>query len=272
MTQLSPWSTYRAYTKIKPGKAAKGTARRILRYARPYRRWIAWFITLVVLDSLLIVATPLLLKKIIDDGVIPGDAARSSRARADRRRARRRSTRVLTLVQRWYSARIGEGLIYDLRTQVYDHVQRMPIAFFTRAQTGALVSRLNSDVIGAQRAFTSTLSGVVANVVSLVLVARRDALPVLADHAASRWCCCPVFVLPAQLRRAAGCRRLTRESMELNAEMSTTMTERFNVAGALLVKLFGRPAEEAAGSPTGPGGCATSASRSRCTAGSSSPR
>ena len=241
MTQLSPWSTYRAYTKIKPGKAAKGTARRILRYAQPYRRRITWFLALVVLDSMLIVATPLLLKKIIDDGVIPGDRAVVTTlafavagiAVADA---------ILTLIQRWYSARIGEGLIYDLRTQVYAHVQRMPIAFFTRTQTGALISRLNSDVLGAQSAFTSTLSGVVANSVSLVMVSVAM-LYLSWQVTLLALVLLPVFVIPAKYV-GRKLQELTRESMDYNADMNTTMAERFNVSGALLVKLFGRPGEE----------------------------
>jgi ATP-binding cassette subfamily B protein len=241
VTQLSPWSTYRAYTKVKPGKAAKGTARRILRYAQPYKGWIAWFITLVVLDSMLIVATPLLLKKIIDDGVIPGDRSLVTTlalvvagiAVLDA---------ILTLIQRWYSARIGEGLIYDLRTQVFAHVQQMPIAFFTRTQTGALISRLNSDVLGAQSAFTSTLSGVVANSVSLVMVSIAM-LYLSWQVTLLALAMLPVFVIPAKYV-GRKLQELTRESMDFNADMNITMAERFNVSGALLVKLFGRPAEE----------------------------
>ncbi|MBA3741583.1 MAG: ABC transporter ATP-binding protein [Sporichthya sp.] len=243
MTQLSPWSTYRAYTKVKPGKAAKGTARRILGYAQSYRAWIAWFITLVVLDSMLIVATPLLLRKVIDDGVIPGDRSLVTTlalvvaviAIADA---------ILTLIQRWYSARIGEGLIYDLRTTVFAHVQQMPVAFFTRTQTGALISRLNSDVLGAQSAFTSTLSGVVANSVSLVMVSIAM-LYLSWQVTLLALAMLPVFVIPAKYvgRRL---QELTRESMDFNADMNITMAERFNVSGALLVKLFGRPGEETA--------------------------
>jgi len=148
-----------------------------------------------------------------------------------------------SLVQRWYSARIGEGVIYDLRTRVFEHVQRMPVAFFTRTQTGALVSRLNNDVVGAQRAFTSTLSGVVSNVIALVLTAgvmfslswQITGLSIVMV---------PLFVLPAQ-RIGKRLQEITRESYGLNASMNATMTERFNVAGALLVKLFGRPEAEA---------------------------
>ena len=148
------------------------------------------------------------------------------------------------MVQRYLSARIGEGIIFDLRTQVYDHVQRMPLQFFTRTQTGALVSRLNNDVIGAQQAFTSTLSGTVGNVIALVLTA--------AVMFSLSWqvtllslVLVPAFLLPARLvgRRMA---EITRESYQLDAKMNATMTERFGVAGAMLVKLFGRPETEAA--------------------------
>ncbi len=196
---------------------------------------------MVVLDSLLIVATPLLLKKVIDDGVIPGDRSVVTTlalivagiAILDA---------ILTLVQRWYSARIGEGLIYDLRTRVYAHVQQMPIAFFTRTQTGALISRLNSDVLGAQTAFTSTLSGVVANSVSLVMVSIAM-LYLSWQVTLLALVMLPAFVFPAKYvgRRLQD---LSRQAMENNADMSTTMAERFNVSGALLVKLFGRPEEE----------------------------
>ena len=151
---------------------------------------------------------------------------------------------VLTLILRWYSSRIGEGLIYDMRSQVFDHVQRMPIAFFIRTQTGALISRLNSDVIGAQQAFTTTLSSVVSNVISLVVVTIAM-LALSWQITLVALAMLPIFLIPARYvgRRLA---KLTREAMQLNAEMSSTMTERFNVSGALLVKLFGRPDEEAA--------------------------
>jgi ATP-binding cassette subfamily B protein len=196
------------------------------------------FLVLVILDSALVVATPLLLGQIIDKGVIPKDSGVVIKlsliiaviAILDG---------ALTLVQRWYSSRIGEGLIFDLRTQVFSHVLRQPIAFFTRAQTGALVSRLNNDVIGAQQAFTSTLSGVVSNVISVLFI--------VAAMASKSWeltlgalALLPFFLIPARVmgRRLAG---LSHEAMGLNAELGTRMTERFNVAGALLVKLFGQP-------------------------------
>jgi ATP-binding cassette subfamily B protein len=226
---------------VTKAKLSKGTPRRILAFARPYRRLITVFLVVVVATSSLVIAPPLLLKRLVDDGVSQGD---------------RRLVVVLALVvaalafveaglgllSRYLSSRIGEGLIYDLRTQVFAHVQRQPIGFFTRTQTGALVSRLNNDVNGAQQAFTSTLSGVVSNVVSLVLVA--GAMFSLSwQITASALVLLPVFWLPARRvgRRLQG---LTRESMQLNAEMGNRMTERFNVAGALLVTLFGRPAEE----------------------------
>ncbi|MGH8866696.1 MAG: ABC transporter ATP-binding protein [Actinomycetes bacterium] len=236
--------TYRSFTRdqeIARQRLTPGTVRRILAFAAPYKVDLVFFLGLVVAGAIITVATPLMFKVIIDDGVAKGRSdvvvwlALGVAGLAVLEAA-------LTLVQRWFSARIGEGLIFDLRTRVFSHVQRMPVAFFTRTQTGSLVSRLNSDVIGAQQAFTSTLSSVVSNVVSLVLV--------IATMLVLSWqitlvamLLLPVFVLPARYvgRRLAA---ITRESMQLNAEMSQTMTERFNVSGALLVKLFGRLDEE----------------------------
>jgi ATP-binding cassette subfamily B protein len=219
-------------------KLAPGTAKRVIGYARPYKSQIIVFLILVILDSALVVATPLLLGQIIDKGIDPGRSDVVVRlsliiaviALLDG---------ALTLVQRWYSSRIGEGLIFDLRTQVFSHVLKQPIAFFTRAQTGALVSRLNNDVIGAQQAFTSTLSGVVSNVVSLLFIVTAMAVISWPLTLASLMLL-PLFLIPARVmgRRLAG---LTHEAMGLNAELGTRMTERFNVAGALLVKLFGQP-------------------------------
>ena len=222
---------------------SRATVRRIIAFASPFRAQIWAFLALVVIASAMVVATPLLFQRIIDDGVL-----------ADDRRVVVTLALIiagiafleagLTLAQRWYSARIGEGLIYDLRRQVFGHVQRMPIAFFTRTQTGALVSRLNNDVIGAQRAFTSTLSGVVSNVISLIMVVGAMALlsPLITLVALALL---PLFLLPAKWagRKLAG---LTREQMQLNADLGTSMTERFGVGGALLVKLFGRSQEEEA--------------------------
>ena len=216
----------------------------MISFGRPYRAQIVALLALIVIGSLLVVASPLLLKQIIDEGVIEGDrgvviglalvVAVIAVFEA-----------ALTLLQRWYSARIGEGLIYDLRRAVFGHVQRLPLAFFTRTQTGALVSRLNSDVVGAQRAFTSTLTGVVSNVVSLVMV--LGAMLLLSwQITLVALALLPLFILPA---RWAGTKLsgLTREQMEINAELASSMTERFQVAGALLVKLFGRADAEDAG-------------------------
>jgi ATP-binding cassette subfamily B protein len=238
------WMTYRSLTRDQSAKNASlapGTVRRVASYARPYRRQIAVFLVIVVVSAQLVVAAPLLFQRIVDDGILAGDGGLVTRlaivvaliAVLDA---------GLSLVERWYSSRIGEGLIFDLRTKVFTHVQRQPIAFFTRAQTGALVSRLNSDVIGAQQAFTGTLAGVVANVISVVVIVVAM-LALSWQVTVAALLLLPVFLVPARWvgRRLAA---LSREQMGLNAEMSGMMTERFNVAGALLVKLFGRPADE----------------------------
>jgi ATP-binding cassette, subfamily B, bacterial len=219
----------------------RGTVHRIAGYARPYRWDLAIFLVTAALDAVITVAYPVLLGVVIDRGILPKRtgvvlavaAAVAGLAIFDA---------FLNFVQRWYTARVGEGLIYDLRTQVFGHVQRQPLAFFTRAQTGSLVSRLNSDVIGAQQALTSTLVTVVSSTLQLILV--------LVTMLYFSWLVTvialvliPMFIIPARL---VGHRlqRLTRESMQLDAAMGSTMTERFNVAGAMLVKLFGRPREE----------------------------
>ncbi len=244
----SPWAAMRSLTRdgeVAKRKLAPGTIPRIAQFARPYRRQIAVFLVLVVLDALLMVALPLLFKVIVDElsagggrdkAVVVGVALGvAGLAIVDS---------GLTLWQRYLSSRVGEGLIFDLRTRVFSHVQRMPVAFFTRTQTGALVSRLNTDVVGAQQAFTSTLSSVVSNVVGLVLV--------LATMFWLSWqitlgalVLTPLFLLPARWvgRRLQA---ITREAMQLNAGMGTRMTERFNVSGALLVNLFGRLPDESA--------------------------
>jgi len=222
---------------------APGTFRRIVGFARPYRMWIVVFIGLILFEAVLGAATPLVYREIIDVGiaerrtglvvalgfVLAGLAVVSA---------------VASLVQRWFSARIGEGLIFDLRTSVFDHVQRQPVAFFTRTQTGSLVSRLNNDVIGAQQAFTSTLSNVVGNLATLV--ATLVAMLVLSwQITLLALVLLPLFLLPA---RALGPKlsAITRERYQVDAAMGQTMTERFNVSGALLVKLFGRPEDESA--------------------------
>ncbi|MGH9193651.1 MAG: ABC transporter ATP-binding protein, partial [Acidimicrobiales bacterium] len=222
-------------------RLAPGTVRRILGFARPYRAAISVFLALIVLDALTSAATPLVFRAIIDRGIVEERTGLVVALAALVGGLAVVST-VLGLAQRWCSARIGEGLIYDLRTRVFDHVQRMPIGFFSRAQTGALVTRLNSDVQGAQQAFTSTLSNVVGNVVAVVTT--------LAAMFVLSWQITllalgllPLFVLPARLvgHRLAD---ITRERYRLNGEMGQVMTERFNVSGALLVKLFGRPESE----------------------------
>ncbi|GIH94729.1 ABC transporter ATP-binding protein [Planobispora siamensis] len=223
-------------------RLAPGTVRRIARYARPFSRHIAAFLALVVLGSVIVIVNPLLMKAIIDEGIANKDTALVVRL-ALAIAALAVVDAALGLAQRWFSARVGEGLIYNLRTEVFDHVQRMPVAFFMRTQTGALVSRLNTDVIGAQRALTSTLSSVVSNVVMLVLV--LGAMIALSwQITAVALVLLPIFIFPAKWvgRKMSG---LTREQMELDAEMSSMMTERFNVAGAMVAKLYGRPEEEA---------------------------
>ncbi|MDQ3449625.1 MAG: ABC transporter transmembrane domain-containing protein, partial [Actinomycetota bacterium] len=219
-------------------KLAPGTIRRILGFAAPFRRQILIFLGVVITTSVLVVVSPLLLKSLIDDGVLPGDRGVVTRL-ALLVAAVAVLEAVLSLFQRWYSSRIGEGLIYDLRTKVYDHVQRQPVAFFTRTETGSLVSRLNNDVIGAQQAFTSTLSGAVSNVFSLIMVGGAMAL-LSWQLTLTALVLVPLFLVPAKYvgRRMQG---LVRQQMQGNAELGSTMTERFNVAGALLVKLYGRP-------------------------------
>jgi len=226
---------------VKNQRLKPGTIRRIASFAKPYQWQIIFFLITVVVDAVLVIATPLLLRQLIDEGVIPRNGALVTRlaifvgllAIADS---------LMSIVGRWFSSRIGEGLIYDLRSLVFAHVQRQSIAFFTRAQTGALISRLNSDVIGAQQAFTATLSGVVSNVVSLVLVL-ITMLVLSWQITAVSLVLLPLFLLPTKWigRKLQG---LTRQSFQLNAEMSSTMTERFNVSGAMLVALYGEPKRE----------------------------
>jgi ATP-binding cassette, subfamily B, bacterial len=224
--------------KLKPG-----TVKRIAGYAKPYRWLLGAFLLATSVDAVITVVNPLLLRDVIDKGILARDdtvvitlaAVVAGVAMFDA---------ALGFAIRWFSARVGESLIYDLRTQVFGHVQRQPIAFFTRAQTGSLVSRLDGDVVGAQQAIVGTLSGVVANVLSLIVILiALFYLSWLVSIIALALI--PLFILPARLvgRRL---QRLTRQSMQLNAEMGSMMNERFNVAGAMLVKLFGRPQDEAA--------------------------
>ena len=244
MSQHQIWMTMRSMTadpSLKTQRLKSGTFKRILTYAKPYKRYIAFFLCTVVIDAILIVSTPLLLRRLIDQGVIPKNGTLITElalivgglAVLDA---------AFNIVGRWFSARIGEGLIYDLRSELFTHVQRQSIAFFTRTQTGALISRLNSDVIGAQQAFTATLSGVVSNVISLVLVAGTMAVLSWQITAISL-VLLPLFVYPTKWV-GKRIQALTRESFDLNAKMSSTMTERFNVSGAMLVSLYGRPETE----------------------------
>jgi ATP-binding cassette subfamily B protein len=221
---------------VKHQKLKAGTLKRIFSFARPYRKYLFIFIGTVVVDAILVVATPLLLRVLVDDGVVPGRSDVVTKfafivallAIADA---------IFSMLGRWFSSRIGEGLIYDLRSQVFEHVQRQSIAFFTRTQTGSLISRINSDVIGAQQAFTSTLSGIVSNALTLVLVTIAM-LTLSWQITLVSLILLPIFIVPTKWigRQLA---IYTRKSFDLNAEMSSTMTERFNVSGALLVSLYG---------------------------------
>ena len=226
---------------VKNQKLKPGTVKRIASFAKPYKKHITIFLITVVIEALLIVTSPLLLRELIDKGVIPKDGALVTKlalavafiAIFDA---------LISIVGRWFSARIGEGLIYDLRSQVFEHVQRQSVAFFTRTQTGALISRINSDVIGAQQAFTATLSGVVSNSVSLVLVV-GTMLVLSWQITIVSLLLLPLFLVPTKWV-GKKLQSLTRESFGLNAEMSSTMTERFNVSGAMLVALYGRQSDE----------------------------
>src|SRR4051794_12035675 len=245
MDHMNAMRAMRSMGRRDPGVVDKelppGTWRRVLRFARPYRRELAIFVALVIGDALIGVITPVLAGRVVNH-ITQHDAAGSVVRIAVVIATLAVIDAGLSFSQRWYSARIGEGLIYDMRTAVFDHVQRMPLAFFTRTQTGALVSRLNNDVLGAQQAFTSTLSGLVSNVVSLVLTA-AVMFSLSWQITALSIVMLPVFVIPAR-RIGARLQEITREAYNLNASMNATMTERFNVAGALLVKLFGRPEDE----------------------------
>ena len=235
------WRHMRTDRSIAEQKLGRDTVRRVFGFARPHRRTIGFFLVLTVVDAALVVVTPLLVKAIVDDGILKQDSrlvvlhalAAAGVAVVDA---------GLALAMGWLSSRIGEGLIFDLRTSVFAHVQRMSLAFFTRTQTGALVSRLNNDVIGAQRAFTSTLSSTVSNLISVVVVA----VIMLALSWQVTLLCLATFPILLLASRWVG-RRLaavTREQMQGNADLGNSMTERFNVGGAMLLKLFGRRDEE----------------------------
>jgi ATP-binding cassette, subfamily B, bacterial len=235
------WRNMRTDRSVTEQRLAGGTVRRVVGFAIPHRIPIAVFLALTVVDAALVVVTPLLVKRIIDDGIMRQDtrlvvvlaAAAAGVAVLDA---------GLGVAMGWLSARIGEGLIYDLRTSVFAHVQRMSLAFFTRTQTGALVSRLNNDVIGAQRAFTSTLSQTVSNVISVLVVG----VAMITLSWQVTLLCLLTFPILLVASRWVGNRLvgLTRDQMQGNADLGNSMTERFNVGGAMLLKLFGRRDEE----------------------------
>jgi ATP-binding cassette, subfamily B, bacterial len=235
------WRTLRTDRSIVEQKLARETVRRVVTFAKPHKKLIGLFLALVVVDASMVVVTPLLVKRIIDDGILKNNSALVTwLALAVAGVAILNA--LLSLGQGYLSSRIGEGLIYDLRTQVFAHVQRMSLAFFTRTQTGALVSRLNNDVIGAQRAFTSTLSSTVSNSISVVFVG----VVMLALSWQVTLLCLLLFPILLLASRWVGNKvsGLTRRQMEGNADLGNNMTERFNVGGALLLKLFGRRREE----------------------------
>lgn len=244
MSVQAVWSAHRTMTadpSVKNQKLKPGSIERIFSFAQPYRLYLTIFLITVVIDAFLVIATPLLLRQLIDDGVIPKNGELITRlafivgllAVADA---------IMSIIGRWFSARIGEGLIYDLRSQVFQHVQKQSIAFFTRTQTGSLISRINSDVIGAQQAFTSSLSGVLSNVVSLILVT-ATMLFLSWQITVVSLILLPAFLIPTKWV-GRKLQSLTRDAFELNAQMSSTMTERFNVSGAMLVSLYGQADNE----------------------------
>lgn len=240
----NPWAAYQGFTNdrsVKKKQLSSGTLKRVMTYATEFRVYIFVYLSLLVFDSLLVVAAPLLFKQIVDTAIpnkdsgmviylsllIAGTAILGA---------------ALGLISRRMSSTIGEGLIFNMRTQVFDHVQQQSIAFFTRAQTGALISRLNSDVMGAQRAFTSTLGGVVGNLISLVVVAATMFILSWQITVASLLML-PLFMIPARWM-GSRLQTMTRQQADYNSAMSTQMAERFNVSGALLMKIFGTPQRE----------------------------
>lgn len=240
----NPWAAYQGFTNdrsVKKKQLSSGTLKRVMTYATEFRVYIFVYLSLLVFDSLLVVAAPLLFKQIVDTAIpnkdsgmviymsllIAGTAILGA---------------ALGLISRRMSSTIGEGLIFNMRTQVFDHVQQQSIAFFTRAQTGALISRLNSDVMGAQRAFTSTLGGVVGNLIGLVVVAATMFVLSWQITVASLLML-PLFMIPARWM-GSRLQTMTRQQADYNSAMSTQMAERFNVSGALLMKIFGTPQRE----------------------------
>jgi ATP-binding cassette subfamily B protein len=235
------WHFMRDRSAVEGKTLDRAVLRRVWSFAHSYRRMLWLFLTMILLSSLAGVLPPLVFKRIIDDAIPKGDLGQVNRLAA-LSLGLAVAQAGLAVASRWYSARIGEGLIFELRSALHDHVQRMPLGFFTRTQTGALISRMNNDVVGAQQALTGTLGGIVSNAMDLTftfaaMVVLEWRLTLLALIVV------PAFLIPAKFvgRRL---QRITREAFTLNAAMNATMTERFNVSGALLVKLFGRPDQE----------------------------
>jgi ATP-binding cassette, subfamily B, bacterial len=237
-------SMFRSRDELKGRRLAPGVIRRAMGFAAPYKKSIVLFLVATVAGSFLAVVPALLFRRLIDHA-LPAENRSELTVLALAAVGIAFGVAMLSLAGRWYSSRVGEGLIYDLRVRLFDHVQRMPLAFFTRSQTGALISRLNNDVVGAQQAVTGTLGNIVSNSISvgsilIVMLALHWQLTLLALAVL------PLFLIPSRYlgRALVG---ITREQMQLNAQMNTLMTERFNVAGALVAKLFGRPDDERTG-------------------------
>lgn len=237
------WSSLYNISQAKNGRRpfSRAMLKRVFAFARPYRATLIAFILLSIVLAFLAVATPVLAGQVVD-AIVAGSGTDQIIRLAILIALVAVAEAGVGLLSRWFSSKIGEGVILDLRTKVFDHVQKMPIAFFTRTRTGALVSRLNNDVIGAQSAFAGTLSGVVSNVVALILT--------LIVMLGTSWqvtvlamVLLPIFLIPAR-RMGSRLAALRREAAEHNATMGTQMTERFSAPGATLVKLFGRPDEE----------------------------
>ena len=241
---MSARSAMRSLTRdpaVKDLKLKTGTIPRILEFAKPFKLYLFLFLLTIIADSFLTVASPLLLKNLIDKGVIPKDGRVVTTLALIVGVIALVDTAV-NLASRWFSSRIGEGLIYEMRTQVFAHIQKQSIAFFTRTQTGALISRINSDVMGAQNAFTDTLSGILSNILTLTLVAAAM-ITLSWQITLASLALLPLFLIPTKWV-GKKIQRLTLASFNLNAEMASTMTERFNVSGALLVTLYGKPETE----------------------------
>ncbi len=245
MGQLGAWQAMRSFRRdgsVTKSQVPKGIVKRILKFGRPYKKILSIYLVLIILGAVASAASPLIYRAIIDDGIAKHDS-RVIIGWALAAGVLAVVSAILTLWQRYVSAKVGEGLIYDMRSQVFSHVQRMPLAFFTRTQTGALVSRLNNDILDAQSAFTNLFSSVIGNFVTVIII--------LAAMFTLSWeitlialALLPLFVIPAKwIGRKI--QVITRESYNLNAVMTNTMTERFNVSGALLMMLFGNPLKEA---------------------------